>query len=1250
MLERTAASLEPCNFQRVLPPTATSLKSRRRLHTAFWHHGAADIELSNVWQTLVREPLESLNLLATSQSSRTEALTASTFLLDFLYPSGASSLLRKLSPSVLDRYERPRLYLRGTLSRRFTSSAQQSSPLDGETQSTSAVADAPVGGRATIPEDNFDESFEDEFDDDAIPDMVVHPVSADQFASASTSRPYQSPLETLRELLQADDESEFNHVWQLYHIKAKNREDRVALRTQFLDYATKYRSMSQLLALAIKFKKWETFGDIWERFPEAHRDDVKALNWDHLESILSVDELGSGLKALVFRKRQSSRTIVREDPEFSKSLLNRMIYPCIRRYLLRLDPKTFMPMLKVLKDPLLYEDFLAHVRVFKRDVMVELYTQYRKLPQVKIRGHIMRNMMEHVFYPVDDAAGMEMVRRDWFHRFDKFDIHSYKVCLNFFARRGDVVSVQRLWDDFTTHYPNRKSSVDAQRPDFLPLLHVHAVRGELGEVRRIFSTLQSTYGAKLNVICWNVLLNAHAKAGEYDAAVRVFSVLKEACRPDEYSYGTIMGMAGSRGDLEFTLELYRMAKDDGILPNVAMVDAVVEAYCQNDKYADAENICALTTKANRYSREEHTILWNTLLYHHANRRDLTTVNRLLVEMTERNIPYNSDTYDHLLRGLALCRQPHHALYLLNTAVRDHSFKPTLRHYSLLMSAYLRSGQPPEALRTSTMLRNLGLPRSADVLFRVFQALGAMRSTQEDGDTSKQRTYLLSALRQFRNSIEAGKMPTPVTQYGSAWIQPSRTPDTVGTRTDQASLLIFLFTKMRLITTVQDILALWRSSSPETSNMQDPPLRLLDALMLSAFYDDNYDEVKNIWQITFDRALQMSRVSAPGTTRTEPLPSTRYILNNGLKTMQRMYAAQGDADGLREVMSSVLQAGFRPDSKNWNYYIQFLVSMKKFREAFVVCEEQLMPYWMGWMRVRSKVQGVKTQLPLDARRQGSEAKHMRPISYTLITLSKAYMDLEQMAAWSPEADRLLNYIVERCPGVMSAVKTLLRTGTDLERKIFMGEKRAKLEEEMEREKRDKRERGESLDEDLPQSFQDMLMMAEGGQGTSVKQESWDDAKEIEEGAVDSGSDAGEDGEWYDVNEQDDDNWTPRKPGQEDRSFQGERSAEEAASGGHLSDTSHDRQSEVGQGALEAGYRAAEDAVFRSRAPRNLTTSTGVKPSQKSTTLKSKSTSKSNNERKERHHDDDDAFRDLKEKAVGAYGKGTGKVPPGGGASF
>lgn len=1165
MLERTAASLEPCNFQRVLPPTTISLKSHRRLHSTFWHHGAAEIELSSVWQALIRDPLDSLNIFPVSRNPRSEPLAASTLLLDFLNPQGATSLLRRLSPSALDKYERPRLFLRSTVPRLFTSSAasaqhSQSQPPAEEVPSASAVGHESTNEAVAFEQEEFDEDYEDEYDESTSftdPEAKSHALPA-RPARTTAKRPSRGRWDALHDIFKTEDPSDFIHAWRLYH-SAKDKERRRAIRDEFLDYATKCRSMEQLFALAIKFSKWETFGDIWGRYPDAHRVDAEELNWEHIESVLSMEEIGNGIKALVFRLDTSSRSIVRDDPEFSKSLLDRVINPCIRKYWREMKGDDLALVLHLLKDHLLYEDLICHSKELGPSLTTKLYRQYRKLQGVKLRGHVMREMMKQVFFPADDAAGMDMMMRDWHTRFNELDIPGYRLYMTFHARRGDAIAVQRLWDAYTTAYPDRKSPVGRRNPEYLPLLHVQAVRGELSEVRRVFSKLQSDYGTELPVICWNVLLNAHAKAGEYDTAIRVFTVLQDACKPDKYSYGTMMGLSGSRGDLEFTLELYRMAKNDGVEPNMAMVDCVVEAYSQNDRHLDAERICVMTTKARRFKPKECTKLWNSLLYHQASRRDLTAVNRLLVAMTEHDIPYDNETYDHLLRGLALCRQPHHALYLLNSAVKSHSFKPTLRHYALLMSAFLRSGQPMEALRSSAILRDLDIPKSNEAMVRVFKALGGVAQRPPNGDDSKQQSLLTSALRQFRKAMEPVKRTQRVPPLGDAWIQTVSFPDTVANRADLASVLIFIFTQMRQTMAVPEILQLWQNSSPEAANMQEPPLRLLEALMLSAFHDGNYAEVKDLWNMIFERAIDMSHVGAPGTTRDEPLTSMRYMLNNSLKTMQLTYTAQGDADGLRQVITSVLQSKFRLDSKNWNYYVQFLASMKKFREAFIVCEEQLMPHWLGWQRVRRVVSDAKTMLPLDMRRTGSSPRANRPTTHTLLTLTKAYMDLEQMAAWSPEADRLLNYIVDKCPGVIASVKTLIRTGDETEKKHLLSEKQLRLEEEMRREQLQRERLGDLADEEVPQAFREMMDLAGGGQGTSVKQESWDE--DSDEALAGAQSDDG-DSQWTDVHDSASEDWMPRKP---------------AAS------RSPQRLGDPVKDPVAEDLRMAEDAIFTTKKP-------------------------------------------------------------------
>lgn len=1185
MLERTAASLEPCNFQRVLPPTKTAFKSSRRLHTAFWQHGAADIELSGAWQTLVREPLESLNLLPTaahSQPTRPEPLSSSAFLLDFLYPQGATSLLRKLAPSVLDKYERPKLYLGGAVPRLFTSSASSSRQpriTTHEKTATSLAEDVDVQDESSIrePEDFAEEDGEVldvEFDDEEIDNKygktapTLAQTSSDAQEQSAPHVPYEEDqallrereLEKMRNLLQTDDAAHFDNIWQIYHSQVLLLSDRNAHRTQFLDYVTKHQSMSHSLALAIKSNQWLTIWDIWERYPAAHQEGGKPLKWIEFERVLEVDELMHGLVTIVTRIQQSKNApdeVRPADPGLSDTLLSRFVYPCIHLYHRKTKPKHYLRLLKLLKDPLLYEKFLSLTTSKRMQVQShELYTAYRRLPGVKIRGYIMHKMINNCYYP-DDPAGMELVMKDFYARFGRLDIQGYRKYLDFYARRGDIKSVERLWGEYTTHYaeqrkrqPHHKKAL-SDNADFQPLLHVYATRGELGEVRRVFSTAQQEYGPRLTTICWNILLNAHAKAGEYDAAVRVFGVLRQAVTPDLYSYGTMMGMSGSRGDLEFTLELYRMAKGQGLQPSVTMIDCVVEAYCQNGKFTDAENIVTMTTKNSSFKPGELVPLWNTLLDHHAIRRDLLTVNRLLTVMTEQGVPYDSETYSKLLKGLALCRQPHHALYLVQQAVKSHSFKPTLQHYALLMSAFLRTGQYEQLFRTSTILRDLGMPQTGSILLRVLQALGAWAQNPPGGRDTEPRMYLLSALRQFRKSIESSREPQKSIPKRRGrkdpWLKQTPTADTVTLRTEQARVLIFTFTQMRDVTSIQDILRLWKSSSPETSNMQEPPTKLLQSLMLSAFYEGQYDEVHEIWQLIFQRTLHASRVSSPGTRREEPVPSMRYVLNEPLRTVQRTYAANNDVDRLRTTVASVLHAGFKLDSKNWNYYVQLLATMNKWREAFMVCEERLMPFWRGWYRVRQKMATVQTVLPLEVRRRGMDPHYPRPISYTLMVLSKAYMDLEQMSAWSSEADRLLSYIQQKAPSTVGAVKTQLRTRAPLEMKLFMGETKTRAAGERESQS-EGATRGQE-DTGAPDAIREMMNIMTGAAEAEVERQRPNDFGGREpdaaaaatatvtdatyvagEGVFDGDEDGNED--WLDVSdhEHDDDTWTPMAPDQ------------------------------------------------------------------------------------------------------------------------
>ncbi|KAJ9148858.1 hypothetical protein NKR23_g4483 [Pleurostoma richardsiae] len=1044
MLERTAASLEPYNLQRVLPSTSTSLKSHRRLHTTFWNHGAADLELSNAWQALVRGPMDAFESLLPGQP-RSEPMTASTFLLDFLYPNGAVALLKRLSPSILDRYDRPRASLRAPGHRPYTSTAvshEQPSSDSRNVLDERILADhmSNTGGLAHGGTSR-DELYrllrspqKREFDRVwALWQRVDHTVRAETFAEVALYLAQSTSITEagrISQLLASVAPSQLDNRLIPLAVNAELKLDnaskaaKIFMDSRISDQVAVISSLIPLIVYSFKTSSWGLLHKVWAHLVEA--GGIPVLGASHLQEVASTPQLDH--KLLKLYQIAKAHGVTDAESKLFSSLKEVLLNPLVGIALRRVQPKQAQNLLRRAKDPLLYEE-LIRLRIGKgqKSGAAQAYREYRELPNVKVRVPILHALVRDVFYP-HDAAGMELVLKDWYQRYDRLDLWGYQKFLAFYASRGDVASVRRLWEEHRKYYPlsMRASSDDT----FAHLLHVHAVRGDIGEVERVFNEIHEEYGVRQSTSHWNILLNAYSKARDYDGAINVFSKLCEASTPDHISFGTIMGLSGSRGDLECTLELYRMAKSRGVEPTVAMADGLVEAYCQNDALSEAESICLMITK-NVTMKGDYTELWNTLLFHHAMRRDLVTVNRILNSMTELGVDYNDKTFEFLLTALVYAKQAHHGLKLLRVANEQFHFRPTYTHYIILMSAFLETKQPHMVLETDALLDLWGFPETSDRLLRVIQALGRYHEFPSGPRRKEAREYLTDALRRFRQAVDEPEPRVRPSNKKAAELSSAeqlKTLPNLPARFDQISLLIFLFAQAKDFVTTRELIEMWNSSSADTLGVRTL-LRMLSAIMYANFAEGNLAEVKKLWTTTFDEACKAGRPRASTDGKGKILPLYHYVLVDPIKTMQRAYEADNDAEGILSLVSTVTDAGFKLDSKTWNYHVQALARLKKLKEAFTACEHILMPQWSGWRHIRVG-RKAKNQLPLWLRRVGSSPKYLRPTSYTLLVLARRYMELEQMTAWSGEASRLYSWLGENCAQVVNAIEALRKSDYSL----------------------------------------------------------------------------------------------------------------------------------------------------------------------------------------------------------------------------
>ncbi|KAI0838912.1 hypothetical protein F5Y06DRAFT_35313 [Hypoxylon sp. FL0890] len=1121
MLEKTAASLEPCGFHRVVPGATQSFRTTRQLRNTFWQHAATDIELTAAWQALMHGTFD-LNMGSTSEENRSSSLSASAFLLDFLYPSGAVTLMRRISMVIPVSGRRDNLRYGQRFAkigpRPYTSSVPRQRVNRPETKLGNRQEGYEAGeGTSVNGVDATDLNDTEATEMGRTPDMAHMAVNGTvQEADVETPETLAEPdvpldeteyssanghTEALDKLLESDsdDPEDADRVW--YHYRALDAPSQTFYLEKVLDFLSKSGRLSDswkiselfhkvplpqwtnsifvegvtaeinlqndsravevfikglqhssidvpylidaldlILASALRSDNPKKLKGIWEHYSEmATRFDFGGIT-SQLKHVSSVPGLVQ--KALEFQIHGRQELQELEDTGLGQEVLDTLQRILVRRALLSCADNQIIPLLNVTKDPLAFEEFLRSVSSRRmEEVGKEVYRIYRKLAK-SIPSHAVLHEMFRAYTrlgtPISTKyAGLELLWGDW-HRFHTTPSRrAFQRYLAFYASQGDTQRVYDLWTRFIELYRADPSSPILKSDDtFAHLLHVHAVRGELEETQRIFNDISLRFGIKPNTYYWNILLNAHAKAGDYDGAISTFEKLMETGKPDRYSYGTMMQMAGSRGDLGFTIELYRQGLSKGVRPDDAILSSLIDAYCQNDYMKEAQDVCLRAVRKGIVV----TRMWNKLLGYHALRRDLATINKVLELMAENNVPYNQFTYKQLLLGLALCRQSQHALNLLSVALKDNIFEVVPDHFHIVMGALLINGEPGPVQRIYKMMQDYGFARSSTTLFRVTQALGQWKNL-----APKQRARLTATewlgrtLRSF-NRIYGLDSPKKLSRLSPPTPNLGRSGELLGQSTEksQFSTMVYMLTEMKNFFEARQLVDLYRFifQGPENSDGV-LPIIMLNSVMLADFQENKYDRVCEIWDVLFENAKKEARSAdfveeLPHTSKISP--KYRYVLSAGVGVMQKLLFNKGDAAGLQSLVEEVRSAGFELDSKNWNYYVQALVQLREYKAAFITCENILMPNWTGWFVVRNR-ENVQSKLPLDLRRKGTSPRHLRPVATTLYHLARGYMELDRLGPWSAEAARTSQEIEKECVQVIRAIKSMIRVHSKLEYEIL-----------------------------------------------------------------------------------------------------------------------------------------------------------------------------------------------------------------------
>ncbi|KAL2754499.1 hypothetical protein ACRALDRAFT_2108189 [Sodiomyces alcalophilus JCM 7366] len=1079
MLERAAATLEPCTLRHSIP---ASVRTRRRLHTGFWQHGAAALDLSPLWISTTQESHDADDPMPPANAP--DRLNASTFLLDFLYPRGTMAFLRRLSPSIPDRQASSSHTHVQPRSRRFTSTTHEAflSASEAKAPTEPTIGDQPQPCRG---------------DQDALQQ------------SGTPSSPSSRPA-LMQSLMARSDTEYFGPIWE--HWCQLEPQQQNELRPQVITYLHKSTGLENskrvvdlfsqlgidswdrdtvaaavaaelrlgnvaaaldiyhtglhwrrlvgglvhLVTHALQTSSWDMVCRVWDAYGKLRA--VETVEFGNLNDVAeAIPDLGTQVlqfqEYLVARERegQSIQTDAKPEKEndaakdsatAARTLdLSETGPTGISRLLKGLakcalhqpcQPHEALPLLKILRKADFYYMYISRALEARRTTHVpDIYRVYRTLPRFRPNWKMLHGMFE-LYYP-HDVVGLEQIYEDYHRAFGSLDQWGFRKYLKFYASRGDVRSVRRLW---TTYVKKFKHKAVIQDPEtWNHVLNAYKNRGIVEDTQRAFDDMATSDKVTPDVVSWNILLSAYVKTERYDDAIAVFEDLCQAVDPDSVSFGTMMAMSGALGDLDYTLTLYERAQSLRVQAHASVFYGLVNAYCQNDKIEEAQNVCI-----NASTREiggNQVDLWNCLLKYQGHRRDLRGIYQILDLMKEHDVEWNPTTYDLLMRSLVLSKEAHHAYRLLRTAVEDKTFPVRERHFAMVMSSALRSRDMALVRSVVGLMSRTGYSMSMKTSIAAVDAELRRRfkpweegSGEMDGDQA--REFGRTLVEYYERMLQAGER--------DALFDPERK---VTMRSDMGDVehlashattvqeAMEVLIQFRDFVSLEELLQLFsRAVTGQALQRETLPLPMLESMMLADFLDGQYDKVKEAWGYAWDSALRLGRPAAyqknkdKKTKEQSILPRYQYALSGAVNSMQRTLRAEGDHKGLVGLVEQVTRAGFKLHSGHWNNICRSLAEMGQWVTACAVCEDVLMPNWQGWAARRVLARHARNAMPLERRRMGNAPRFLRPNAETLVMLADHYLVLKKQGPWSNEARRTLDEFYAKCPKLVDAFRTRL----------------------------------------------------------------------------------------------------------------------------------------------------------------------------------------------------------------------------------
>ncbi|KAJ4364393.1 hypothetical protein N0V83_008986 [Neocucurbitaria cava] len=623
MLERAPTCLESGGRQLFRAPKQC-LRSRRTLHSHFWHHGASDLSLPIWWaaSSLLGQCSGDVH------DSPATATAASTHhdgtLLDFLYPEKTLALLRRLSVHGRGAPELRRRQLPGPATRQF--STVQGQPRHDEFSVDAAVTEeAKREMEARLKDSHAIVELKKLLHErgprkeelawqlySAIPERLLHgrnyPLRCELLEYLTTDdgptvpsrvlqvfgeipyvhrRPssYRAAIaayialrmvgpaiQTLEEV-RADRNFDMMHIGTDIILRRTVNDEQWDLSLRVFRIFLRRTPTLKDVPLRVEIRSGNTLPDVWKgitQLPILLENSASFLSHvrEYQHELRSTKEQEQALSYFVmtFIPHVMDRVLNDRDPDeqFIWKWFNTLFDD-----LHSLNLPTSACYEHAIQKMLALPRYQAYTAKAKRTLWQVLYQRYRQQfvdqPRSKSREKPSTKVLRQlIFQPASHNSLKQMLEyiQDLrtFHPDHFLEPGVLKFLIQACANRGEAALVHEYFDQLQA---NHKKHVDLKVLSSLPF--VYARRADVEGTIKQFRRIHDEFGMVPDTVCWNILLLSYVRADDLDGALECFNnCLDCGVMPDVQTFGPLLDFCASRGDIEAFEALFTRAKQMGI--------------------------------------------------------------------------------------------------------------------------------------------------------------------------------------------------------------------------------------------------------------------------------------------------------------------------------------------------------------------------------------------------------------------------------------------------------------------------------------------------------------------------------------------------------------------------------------------------------------------------------------------------------------------------------------------------------------